>query len=311
PASRGTSLFSGFLQGDVRLADDRLHLSAGTKLEHSAYTGFEYQPGARLLWTPTPRQVLWLAASQALRTPARADQDVRLNLLAVAADSLFPGSPLALGTGFGSRDFRSERLRAFELGYRARPADPLLLDVATFYNRYLDLRAGEPALPYLETEPEPAHLVAPFYAANLATATTYGLELAADWRLAADRLRLRAAYSLLQLDIHLAPGADPRSASPEGESPEHQLYLWSALTPRPDLQLDAVLRHVAALPSLDTDAYTVVDARAAWEPVPRLELSLVARNLLSRHHPEFRAFFVDTIPTQTQHEIVLALRWRT
>ncbi|MFH1571109.1 MAG: TonB-dependent receptor plug domain-containing protein, partial [Gemmatimonadota bacterium] len=47
PASRGTSLFSGFLQGDVRLADDRLHLSAGTKLEHSAYTGFEYQPGAR------------------------------------------------------------------------------------------------------------------------------------------------------------------------------------------------------------------------------------------------------------------------
>jgi iron complex outermembrane receptor protein len=36
-------------------------------------------------------------------------------------------------------------------------------------------------------------------------------------------------------------------------------------------------------------AYTEVDCRLGWRPLTRLELSLVGRNLLHAHHPEFGA----------------------
>lgn len=309
PASRGTSLVSGFVQSDLTLVEERLHLTAGTKLEQSDYTGIEAQPGVRAEWTPSRRQVVWVAASRALRAPARADHDVRLNRLVIRPDSLFAGSPLILGVGLGNREFESERLHAFELGYRVHPVEPLLLDLAGFYNRYRDLRGGQAGIPYAETDPSPAHLVWPYTAANLVEGETHGLELAADWRPVAGRLRLRGAYSLLQIDLRVQAGGDPLSLSPEGESPEHQFYLWAAVDPRPGVQLDGILRYVDSLPAVDADSYLVLDARAAWELVPGLELSVAARNLLSRRHPEFRAFFVDTVPSETQHELSAALRW--
>jgi iron complex outermembrane receptor protein len=309
PTSRSTSLASGFVQSDLTLVEERLHLTVGTKLEQSDYTGLEAQPGVRAEWTPGRRQVVWAAVSHALRAPARADYDVRLNRLVIRPDSLFAGSPLILGVGLGNREFESEQLHAFELGYRVRPVEPLLVDLAGFYNRYHDLRGGKAGIPYEEIDPAPAHLVWPYTAANLVEGETHGLELAADWRPAAGRLRLRGAYSLLQMNLRVQKGGDPLSLSPEGESPEHQFYLWTALDPRPGVQLDGILRYVDSLPTVDADSYLVLDARAAWALVPGLELSVAARNLLSRRHPEFRAFFVDTVPSETQHELSAALRW--
>jgi iron complex outermembrane receptor protein len=42
--------FTGFVQDEIALVKDRLHLTLGTKLEHNDYTGFEYQPSGRLAW---------------------------------------------------------------------------------------------------------------------------------------------------------------------------------------------------------------------------------------------------------------------
>jgi iron complex outermembrane receptor protein len=36
-------------------------------------------------------------------------------------------------------------------------------------------------------------------------------------------------------------------------------------------------------------AYGELDLRLAWEPIPRLEFSVVGQNLLHDHHAEFRA----------------------
>ena len=49
----------------------------------------------------------------------------------------------------------------------------------------------------------------------------------------------------------------------------------------------AFLRHVGELPSPIVPAYTELDLRIGWRPVPRLELSLDGRNLLHAHHAEF------------------------
>jgi len=64
----------------------------GSKFEHNGYTGFEYQPNVRLVWTPQPRHAAWAAVARAVRIPSRADDDVRLDLLSLPPDALFAGS---------------------------------------------------------------------------------------------------------------------------------------------------------------------------------------------------------------------------
>ena len=44
-----------------------------------------------------------------------------------------------------NKDFRSEKILAYELGLRQQLADNLTADIATFLNRYDDLRSNEPA----------------------------------------------------------------------------------------------------------------------------------------------------------------------
>src|SRR5450756_1218714 len=61
--------FSGFVQDEIALVQDRLNLTLGTKLEHNDYSGFEYEPSARLAWLITPKQTAWLAVSRAVRSP--------------------------------------------------------------------------------------------------------------------------------------------------------------------------------------------------------------------------------------------------
>ena len=60
---------SAYLKGnrDIEL---RLRFTLGSKFEHNDFTGFEYQPTARLLFTPTNKQSVWAAVSRAVHTPA-------------------------------------------------------------------------------------------------------------------------------------------------------------------------------------------------------------------------------------------------
>src|SRR5690606_25294459 len=50
PENRDMPLYSAFIQDEIALAEDRLRLVLGTKLQHNVYTGFEWQPSARLAW---------------------------------------------------------------------------------------------------------------------------------------------------------------------------------------------------------------------------------------------------------------------
>jgi iron complex outermembrane receptor protein len=111
--------------------------------------------------------------------------------------------------------------------------------------------------------------------------------------------------------LRTRPGGDPLGAAmAEGQQPAHQLLVWTGYTPRPDVQLDAVVRYVGRLPAFEYDAYAVADARVGWTPIDHLELALVGRNLLSARHPEFAAFFIDTVPSQTQQEVYGTVRWQ-
>jgi len=132
PEHRGSPLYSAFVQDRIAL-NERLKLFLGTKFEHNDFTGIEYQPGARLLWTPHVQHVIWTAITRAVRTPSRADDDVRLLNRVLPPGEFFLDSPPILAINTGDRSFKSERLLAFELGYRLHLRQGLSFDLATFY----------------------------------------------------------------------------------------------------------------------------------------------------------------------------------
>ena len=329
PARRGDHLFSAFAQDEIALVPHRLSLSLGSKFEHNDYTGFEYQPNVRLLWKPRLWHALWAAVSRAVRTPARADDDVRIVFRTFPAESVFPGidpdTPPFLNSLLGNRSFESEKLISYEAGYRMHPHPALFFDLATFYNNYDDLRAAQNAGPLFQADAEIPHFAVELLVDNLMRGTTYGGELAIEWQFPEYLGRLRGAYSYLKMDLRLEPNAHPESATAERGSPRHQLYVWPSFNLRPRLQLDAIGRYVSRIADRDEDndpayveyfpqrdiaAYFELDLRLAWQPTRRLELALVGRNLLDDHHPEFVDFLINSLPTETQRGIYGAATWK-
>jgi iron complex outermembrane recepter protein len=73
PFYQRDTTYSAFAQYDLILAPDKFRLVVGSKVEHNPYTGFEYQPQIRLVWTPNNQNTLWAAASRAVGTPNRID----------------------------------------------------------------------------------------------------------------------------------------------------------------------------------------------------------------------------------------------
>lgn len=298
PEERVDDLPSVFLQDEITLLEKRLKLTVGARAEHNDYSGFEIQPSARLAWTPHDEHMIWLAASRAMRTPSILDNDFRLNALTL------PTAPPTVLAVFGSRDFRSEELIALEAGWRARPWEPLLVDVATFFNVYDDLRSLEPGTAFSE----PGNDVSPFFIRNEATARTYGIEVALSLQ-AASWWLLRASYAYLYMNLQLSESsADTTSEAEEKRSPRNQVWILSSMDLGSDWTLDVMARYVSRLPAVPADAYVEADVRLAWRiPNSGLELALVGQNLVHDHHEETSS---DQAGSELERGGYVSLTWR-
>ncbi|MCX6953014.1 MAG: TonB-dependent receptor, partial [Verrucomicrobia bacterium] len=266
PPRVGRSLFGAFVQDEIALGKEWLHLTLGTKVEHNDYTGFELEPSARLAWTPDKQQTVWGAVSRAVRTPSRIDRDL-----------FSPATPpyrIAGGDGVVS-----EKLVAYEAGYRAQVTPTFALSVATFVNDYDDLRSLEPLTP---------PLAFPVEASSGLRGQSTGAEFTADWRVT-PRWRLRAGWT--ELRVHSEPqsdSADDRSARDSiSRDPNHQLSLRSLLELPAGWEGDASLRYGSAIRYQAMPGYTELDLRLGWRPTAAWEFSLLGQNLLHSRHPEF------------------------
>jgi iron complex outermembrane receptor protein len=259
PADRALPMYSGFVQDQITLVPKHLDLTLGTKLEDNIYTGLEWDPSARLAWRPTDQQTVWAAVSRAVRTPTRLDEDV--------------SSP-EIGTP--NRDFISEKVIAYEMGYRVRPIEPLSLSAAAFFNNYTDVRSID-----YNTSAPPAVIFANDQAAN-----TWGFELSGDLQIAT-WWHLRGGYTYLDENLwRTSDEVDPISTGFEANDPYNQIVLQSLMDLPHHLQLDTVLRYVDSIQSLNTPSYISLDARLAWH-YKNIELALVGQNLLDNWHQEF------------------------
>jgi len=296
--------FSAFLQDEISLVDNRLQITLGSKFERNKFTGIEIEPNARLLWNLTPNQSIWTAVSRAVRTPALTEEGLRLNSAVIPPGTPSNPAPLpAVVAVFGSHQFNSEDLLAYEVGYRAQVTSNLTFDLATFYNNYTNLRSAEPGTPFVEGSPAPTDIVIPFVAANKMSGGTYGVELFADWKVV-PKWRLAGSYSYLQMNIHKnSDSLDPTPDNPNGSSPRHQWYLRSSVDLPKHFEQDTTLRFVDHLPSLGLPGYYSLDAHLGWRPVTKLELSIGGQNLLNNRHLEFMPDFVNTSPTVVKRSI--------
>jgi iron complex outermembrane receptor protein len=283
PNARNNSLVNGFVQDDIALVPQRLHAVVGTKLEMVPYTGFEFQPTARLIFTPDAKNTIWGAVSRAVRSPSRFEEDSHV------LGSAMAGDPLPVGITFaGNRSLKSEQLLVVEGGYRTEPVSSVSLDMSTFLNFHHGLVETLPVGdPVFVPGPVP-HIDAPTRPLNAAEGVSYGAELAAQWK-ASDQLRLSASYSFLQMDVHtVIPGNDGgRSAALNGSAPAHQAQVRAYYDITKDLQVNAATWFVGTLEDPHVGSYFRTDLNVVWKPERHIELMAGVRNLFDPQHPEF------------------------
>jgi iron complex outermembrane receptor protein len=290
PYNRTDLLFTAFLQDEIALVPNKLFFSFGTKALKTNYTGVQFEPSGRLLWTPTPHQTLWGAFTHALRTPSDAERDF---YLLGFTGSFVDGLPV-LARFNANPNFHSEELNGYEAGYRRLMAKDVYIDLAAFYNHYGDLFSEDIiGAPYLETDPGPPHILIPAEFGNGLVGTTTGGEIAPDWKVT-PWWRLQASYSFLQMELKRGTGSLDIGTAPfvEKSSPKHQVMIQSAFDLSKALTLDIDFRYISALPGESglpgqtVRSYSTANARFAWQLKAHWQLSVNGRNLFQPYHYE-------------------------
>ena len=256
PAQRTITYLSGFIQDQIALVPDNWSLTIGSKFLHNDYSGFEIQPSVRLAWTPDHIHTLWGAVSRAVRTPTRLDIDYAI---------IHHEHP----------QFVSEKVIAYEVGYKMRPLTKLSFSAAAFFNQYTDLRTfnstGNPA--------------SPLYFGNDMDANTWGLEISGTV-LVWDWWRMRGGCTFLDKEFTFnADNLFPDTELLEANDPEGQFLLHSIMDIGQSFELDVIARYVDELPGValtNTPAVPsnlVLSARLGWE-YKFISLSISGKNLL-------------------------------
>lgn len=309
PDSRNLDLYSAFIQDQIVLSPDTFFLTIGSKFEHNDYTGYELQPSIRGLWKLNEKSTLWGSLSRAVRTPSRIERDVRIVTNTGVLTTGNPFTPVVPITSaiYGNDAFNSEKLLAYELGYRIQPRENLSFDLATFYNNYKDLQT-------YETIDQTAVIFD-----NKMSGYASGFELAVDWR-PIPWWRIQASYTQINLSLEYANDSRDifqTAAIGEGSSPEHQYSLRSSMDLTKDWEFDLWIYDVGELPAasvgatlsdITIDSYTSLNARLGWRPRKDLQVSLVGLNLQASAHSEFVSEYFSAL-TGVERSIYGKIRW--
>eukprot|EP00828_Plagiopyla_frontata_P002932 TRINITY_DN10685_c0_g1_i1.p1 TRINITY_DN10685_c0_g1~~TRINITY_DN10685_c0_g1_i1.p1 ORF type:complete len:641 (+),score=230.85 TRINITY_DN10685_c0_g1_i1:1138-3060(+) len=256
PEHRSFCTSSGFVQDRITLLEDTFYFILGSKLDYFGRGSVEIQPTARLLYTLEDSEY-WMAVSRAVR-----------------ADSEWIRSGGYIFDHHGTRftvspssSLTTEKMIAYEAGYRQRLSDSLRWDLSLYTNQYSDLAMLE-----LDPVARTATLV------NALTGTSYGLEGQVHWT-ATPWLTLVPSVGTVYQDIY------GLRTPPLGDSvPDRGLTTeWKAqvLTkPFDDIGLDVLVGYVDAPGGPDSHPdYMMLEAHGSWKPSEVLMLEIIARNL--------------------------------
>lgn len=278
PQSQTLRLANVFGQDTIALRDD-LKLTVGAKFEYGSFSGWAVMPSVRMGWQPTSQSFVWAAISRAVRPPSRLERDL-------SAPGIVNTSP----------SFQSEKLIAYEAGWRAQLTALATISVSLFYNDYSDLRT---------TSPTPVTIL-PVTFGNGLEGRSYGVDVWGSYS-PFPWWRIKPGFGLLRKDFHLKPGemdiSGPQTVL--GHDPGHQVFLNSYMDLPHDVELYVGLRQIGGLADIDVPGYFEADVRLGWHVTPRLELSLAGLNLMHARHAEASAPPIHEIP----RSVYVGARW--
>ena len=302
PFRRTDQLYSAFVQDEIPIRGDRLNLTIGTKILHSAFAGFDFEPSARLLYAPSEKTSFWAAATRAVRTPSDIEEDLT-NI------SLRSSNPLAFNVTTGGNQFASEVMFGYEAGYRHLFDKQISLDVAVFRNHYSQLSSIEAGVPYFDDSGSYPYTVYPFVNGNGVKGTSAGFEIIGNWK-PAPWWRLQPSYAYLNMDFNTIAGSTDTGTvrSLQGSSPSHEGMVQSYLDLPHNLEFSQIYRYVSSLPAQLVGAYQTVDARVAWHFNRHLEFAVTGQNLLQPHHHEFGGD--PGLPVGIRRTVFATVTWR-
>lgn len=261
PDDRTLTLWSGFIQDQIEIVPEKVHLTLGSKFLHNEYTGFEVQPSVRIAFTPDDPHTIWAAVSRAVRTPSRFDVE------------------LTSVTLVEHPEFISEKVIAYEVGYRMRPIEKISFSLAAFYNQYTDLRTFNFTDNIL-------------YFGNDMDANSWGVELSGTI-LISNWWRVRGGFSYLEKDFTIkASNVFEGNEILEANDPKSLCLVQSIMDISDAFQLDLVARAVDKLVGLpaanlpEVPSYVDLSARLAYE-YKSITFSIAGQNLLHESKTEF------------------------
>lgn len=259
PLERTLNLANVFVQGEAQVHRN-VRATAGLRAERNPYTGVEWLPNLRLQMTLSPDQLLWTAATRAVRSPSRIDRDLQI-----------PGMPPFVVVANDS--YQSEIAKVVELGYRAQLRPGVTVSLTAFHHDFTRLRTVG-AFP------------AGLQFANDAEGRNNGLEGWADVTVTRD-WRLVGGFVLMREKFNVVEGRTDLGAPSLGNDPKRTATLRSLWNVTRAHEIDLAWHYVGALPSPEVPAYSILNARFGWRPARDLELSLSVNNALDRKHSEF------------------------
>ena len=266
----------GFVQDEVQLRED-LRFTAGAKVENNNYSGWDFEPNGRLIWSPGTGQAVWAAISRAVTTPSDLEENFHLQAQGGNLVEQVLGDP----------NFKSEVMVGYELGYRRLVANRVYASVSSFWNQYRRLQSF--TAPAVSTSGGLTYIVMNY--ANQIAGSTSGLELATESQMA-PWWRLNANYSYQNSDFG-ALGATANISSTgsvqtyDGSSPKHQVTAQSMFDLPGRIEFDQVYRFITGLPAQKVPAYQTVDLHLQKALGRNFAVELVGQNLFQNVHYEW------------------------
>lgn len=269
-----SNLAGMFVHDEIELTPDKWSLILGARIEHNDFSGLEFQPNIRTLWTPDSKHSYWGAISRAVKIPSARAQDAILNIFSFGGNSILQEQK--------APDVDSEILWAYELGYKFKKDKSFSYDATVFVHDYNNLLTSFTGTAFTQN----GVTITPTQNVNHLKRTIYGVEVSGDWEVQ-DNWKLAGSYSYAHLNVrrHL-------------KEPEHRVAMRSYLNLPHDFQFDASYYFVSRYFSKNIPYYHRLDLRLGYKVSEQLDLSFVGQNLTNESHQELTEGLEQDTETQ-------------
>ena len=277
PARATDHVYTGFVQDEIHLGE-KFTLTGGAKLQQNNFSGFDIQPSVRLLWSVGEHQSIWMGITRAVTTPSDLEEDFFLQGAA---------GPNTVIQVLGNKQFKSEGVVGYELGYRVLHGNRFYVDLSSFWSQYSNLQSF--STPIITSTGGITYITIQYQ--NQIGGHASGLELAPHVTIA-PWWRANINYSYVSGNFTAnGPTSDISATGSvstyERSTPRHMVAVQSKMDLPWQFQFDQMYRFVTDLPAQKVNAYQTLDVVLARPLGRNVLLKIAGQNLLQPHHKEW------------------------